>query len=65
MPAGLIAEVDEYIKESKGAFTSRADFVKAAIREKLKSKEETFIIRDLIKAIEKSPEIKKAIKKGK
>lgn len=64
-PAGLIDDVDKFIKESKGDFTSRADFVKAAIREKLERKENVLLARDLVESIAKNPELKKLIKKSK
>ena len=49
MPEGLILEVDRAIEESDGSFTSRADFVKAAIREKLDKKDDILLARDIIK----------------
>ena len=63
VPRGLIEEVDRYIAESKGAFTSKADFVKAAIREKLDKKEELLLAKDIVKALQKNPDLRKLLKK--
>ena len=62
-PLALMEEIDRAIAESKGAYTSRADFVKAAIREKLANKEEVLLARDVVEAIKRSPELRKLIKK--
>ena len=62
-PLALMEEIDRAIAESNGAYTSRADFVKAAIREKLANKEEVLLARDVVEAIKRSPELRKLIKK--
>ena len=54
IPLRLAEEIDEYIKNSKEGFTSRSDFVKAAVREKLnRLPEDINLIRDLIDVIKK------------
>ncbi len=63
VPEELIEEVDRYIQQSKGSFTSRADFVKNAIREKINKEEDLFLVRDLVSKIEKNPELKRLLKK--
>ena len=62
VPKGLMDEVDRFIEESQGSFTSKADFVKSAIREKLTKKDDVSLARDIITAIKKSPNFKKSIK---
>ena len=61
VPKGLMDEVERFIEESKGSFTSRADFVKSAIREKLDKKDDVSLARDLISVIKKTG-LKKLIK---
>lgn len=61
VPKGLMDDVDRFIEESKGSFTSKADFVKAAIREKLDKKDDVSLARDIISAIKKTG-TKKSIK---
>jgi len=63
VPRGLIEEVERYIAESKGSFTSKADFVKSSIREKLDRKEEILIAKDIVKAIQKNPDLRKLLNK--
>jgi len=63
VPVGLVEEIDRAIKESHGSYTSRADFVKAAIREKLERKEDILIAREVVAALKKYPELKKVLKK--
>ena len=60
---GLLIQIDRAIKESSGSYTSRADFVKAAIREKLEKKEDILLARDVVAAIKKHPELRKVLKK--
>ena len=62
-PVALLEEIDRAIAESRGAFTSRADFVKAAIREKLDRKEEVLLAHDVFEAIKRSPELRRLIRK--
>ncbi len=59
VPKGLMDEVDLFIEQSRGSFTSKADFVKSAIREKLNRKDEVLLARDIISAMKKNPALKK------
>ena len=63
VPTGLLEEVERTVKESGGAFTSRADFVKAAIREKLERKVDIMLARDVVAAFKRNPELKKKLLK--
>lgn len=63
VPTGLLEEVERAIKESDGAYTSKADFVKAAIREKLERKEDIMLARDVVIAIRKDPKLRNLLKK--
>ena len=62
VPKGLMEEVERSIEESKGSFTSKSDFVKAAIREKLTNKDDISLARDIISAIKKDTGLRKSTK---
>lgn len=40
LPSVMVDEIERVVKESKGIFTSNADFVKEAIKEKLARQEQ-------------------------